>query len=83
MDQSVFAEDLQPQMDDKNKYPLLTPSYESVNAAGVYYAGTLGHSRDWRKSSGGFIHGFRYTARALHRWLELAHESNYHYYAST
>lgn len=33
-------------------------------------AGTLSHVRDFRKSSGGFVHGFRYTARALFKWLE-------------
>eukprot|EP01052_Picozoa_sp_SAG31_P020924 SAG31_NODE_1594_length_7791_cov_2.912192_3_plen_504_part_00 len=48
--------------------------YES-SIPGMYVAGTLGHYRDWRKSSGGFVHGFRYTVRALHRWLEQAHES--------
>jgi hypothetical protein len=74
LDQSIFTESTQPEMDYREKYPVLTPAYESINQPGIYYAGTIGHSRDWRKSSGGFIHGFRYTARALHRWLELAHE---------
>jgi hypothetical protein len=32
---------------------------------GLYFAGALAHGHDWRRSSGGFIHGFRYTARAL------------------
>ncbi|KAJ7382594.1 FAD-dependent oxidoreductase domain-containing protein 2 [Desmophyllum pertusum] len=37
----------------------------------VYFtAGTNTHSVDFRKSAGGFIHGYRYTARALHRVLE-------------
>lgn len=29
----------------------------------MYVAGTAGHSVDWRKSAGGFIHGFRYTGK--------------------
>jgi hypothetical protein len=52
------------------KYPEISAEYESVSAPGLYVAGTLSHSRDFRKSSGGFVHGFRYTARALFKWLE-------------
>ena len=37
--------------------------------AGLYFAGTVAHGRDWRKAAGGFIHGFRYTAKALARIL--------------
>ena len=32
--------------------------------------GVATHSLDFRKSAGGFIHGFRYTVRALSRYLE-------------
>ncbi len=52
------------------KYPQLTAEYESTSATGLYAAGTLAHIRDFRRSSGGFIHGFRYTARALFKLLE-------------
>jgi len=38
--------------------------------AGLYFAGTVAHGRDWRKAAGGFIHGFRYTAQALFHVLE-------------
>jgi hypothetical protein len=40
----------------------------------MYFAGTLAHGADHKRSSGGFIHGFRYTARALHRILEEEEE---------
>jgi hypothetical protein len=53
------------------KYPKITHNYESVDVPGMYFVGTVTHSLDLRKSAGGFIHGFRYTARALHRILEL------------
>ena len=33
-------------------------------------AGTSTHSVDYRRSAGGFIHGFRYTTRSLFRHLE-------------
>jgi len=52
------------------KYPAIDHGYESIEIPGLYFAGTNTHSVDRRKSSGGFIHGFRYTARALHRLLE-------------
>ena len=52
------------------KYALMTPGWESVNEPNLFFAGALGHGLDWRKSSGGFIHGFRYTARALSHVIE-------------
>ncbi|XP_043535910.1 FAD-dependent oxidoreductase domain-containing protein 2 isoform X1 [Chiloscyllium plagiosum] len=53
-----------------NKYPLIKATYESGNLPGMFIIGTAGHSIDYRKSAGGFIHGFRYTARAVHHLLE-------------
>ncbi|XP_065194035.1 FAD-dependent oxidoreductase domain-containing protein 2-like [Sycon ciliatum] len=55
------------------KYPAVKPTYESFSTKNLYIAGTASHYRDFRKSSGAFIHGFRYTARALHRHLEWQH----------
>ncbi|KAF4519833.1 hypothetical protein B566_EDAN006847 [Ephemera danica] len=52
------------------KYPAIKATYESQNIPGLYFIGTATHSLDFRRSAGGFIHGFRYTARALHRLLE-------------
>ena len=76
LDQSIFTDATQPEMDGREKFAMLTPTYESANQPGMYFAGTLAHQRDWRKSSGGFIHGFRYTVRALFRWLEQSHEGS-------
>jgi thioredoxin reductase len=53
-----------------NKHPAVTHRYESLNVEGLFFAGTLAHGPDYKRSSGGSIHGFRYTARALHRFLE-------------
>ncbi|XP_078388208.1 FAD-dependent oxidoreductase domain-containing protein 2 [Cetorhinus maximus] len=53
-----------------NKYPLVKASYESESLPGMFIIGTASHSIDYRKSAGGFIHGFRYTARAVHHLLE-------------
>ncbi|KAJ6658881.1 hypothetical protein lerEdw1_019517 [Lerista edwardsae] len=57
----------------KKKYPLIKPSYEAKATRGFFVLGTASHSVDFRKSAGGFIHGFRYTARAVHRLLEVRH----------
>ena len=41
-----------------------------MNVPDLYFAGTLMQVRDFKKSTSGFIHGFRYGVRALHRMLE-------------
>ena len=51
-------------------YPDITSEYESSNVPGLYFAGTVAHGPDWRQAAGGFIHGFRYTAKALARILQ-------------
>jgi len=54
----------------RKKYPNITPDYQAVNVSGLYFIGVISHGIDWRESAGGFIHGFRYTARTVHRLLE-------------
>ncbi|CAH1246068.1 FOXRED2 [Branchiostoma lanceolatum] len=71
-DDSIFDKSIIPKLGEgeKKKYPAIKPNYESVNVESLFFAGTNTHSLDFRKSAGGFIHGFRYTTRALHRLLE-------------
>ena len=54
------------------KYPRMTAEYEACAIPGLYFVGTITHIRDKERfhSAGGFVHGFRYTARALFKWLE-------------
>ena len=66
---STFDDDVRPAMGVGNKFPDMNPDYESTNVRNMYFAGALQHGRDYRRSAGGFIHGFRYTARTLHRLL--------------
>uniref|UniRef100_A0A8C5QSG7 FAD dependent oxidoreductase domain containing 2 n=1 Tax=Leptobrachium leishanense TaxID=445787 RepID=A0A8C5QSG7_9ANUR len=56
------------------KHPLLKPNYEAKHTQGLFVVGTASHGIDFRKSAGGFIHGFRYTARSVH----LLTEYRYH-----
>ncbi|KAM4021437.1 FAD-dependent oxidoreductase domain-containing protein 2 isoform 2-T2 [Anomaloglossus baeobatrachus] len=54
----------------KKKYPILKPNYEAKHSLGLFVVGTASHGIDFRKSAGGFIHGFRYTGRSVHRMME-------------
>lgn len=66
-DSSIYSNQLT--IGYKGKYPSIAHDYQSIEIPGLYIIGTATHSLDHRKSAGGFIHGFRYTARALHRIL--------------
>jgi hypothetical protein len=71
MQTDIYDEALAPVIWAGNKYPKMTEAWGHVNVPGLYYAGTLMHGNDFKKSAGGFIHGFRYLVRAQHRILEL------------
>uniref|UniRef100_A0A1A8QS42 FAD-dependent oxidoreductase domain containing 2 n=1 Tax=Nothobranchius pienaari TaxID=704102 RepID=A0A1A8QS42_9TELE len=60
----------------KGRLPGVTAWYEGKKTPGLFVLGTASHSRDYRSSAGGFIHGFRYTARAVHRVLEHRYHAN-------
>eukprot|EP01065_Artemidia_motanka_P020266 TRINITY_DN24289_c0_g1_i1.p1 TRINITY_DN24289_c0_g1~~TRINITY_DN24289_c0_g1_i1.p1 ORF type:complete len:638 (+),score=164.14 TRINITY_DN24289_c0_g1_i1:43-1956(+) len=70
-DWSIYDVSATPDTTADSRFPRVTTAYESVNVAGMYFAGALAHGRDYRKSSGGFIHGFRYIAAALPNVLSL------------
>eukprot|EP00658_Telonema_sp_P-2_P073213 TRINITY_DN6226_c0_g1_i3.p1 TRINITY_DN6226_c0_g1~~TRINITY_DN6226_c0_g1_i3.p1 ORF type:complete len:348 (+),score=74.46 TRINITY_DN6226_c0_g1_i3:728-1771(+) len=79
MDTSVFDSTragIRIEMVHKNKYPRVNGSYESSTVKNLFFAGTLMHSLDFQKASGGFLHGFRYLIRALHRHLEEVEEED-------
>jgi hypothetical protein len=59
------------------KYLSITASYESsdIRWSNLYSVGTLQHVRDFKKSSGGFIHGFRYSVRSL---FKILNQRNHH-----
>ena len=60
-DNSIF--DFKLDLTKNDKYPAILPHYESVNNKNLYFVGSLMHSLDFKKSSGGFIHGFRYLIK--------------------
>jgi thioredoxin reductase len=57
----IFNFDLD--LTNNNKYPKINYKYESTNNTNLFFIGSLMHSLDFKKSSGGFIHGFRYLIR--------------------
>ncbi|WP_328471896.1 NAD(P)-binding domain-containing protein [Streptomyces sp. NBC_00448] len=68
-DASLFAEECRPELTIKDRFPAQTDAWESPNVPDLYFAGTITQVRDFKKSTSGFIHGFRYGVRALHRIL--------------
>ena len=69
-DASVFEPRCRPRLTINDRFAELTPAYESTTVPDLYFAGTLMQQRDFKKSTGGFIHGFRYVVRALSRILD-------------
>lgn len=72
-DASIFDPECRPELVINNRFPAQTPAWESTNVPDLHFAGTITQQRDFKKSTSGFIHGFRYGTRALHRILEQRH----------
>jgi thioredoxin reductase len=70
LDDSIFDETARPALMINDRFPSLTSEWESANVRDMYFAGTLTQVRDFKKTTSGFIHGFRYNVRALYRMLE-------------
>jgi thioredoxin reductase len=68
-DASIFDDSCRPALVINDRFPEQNASYGSVDVPGLYFAGTLTQQRDFKKSTSGFIHGFRYGVRALYRIL--------------
>jgi Pyridine nucleotide-disulphide oxidoreductase len=74
MDTSVFDPNCRPALAIDDRFPALTSQWESVDVPGLYFAGTLTQSRDFKKYSSAFIKGFRYSIQALQRMLDRRYE---------
>lgn len=70
MDTSFFGENITPNLVHNDKLPEITCEWESTNVENLYFAGALSHSRDFKKTTSGFIHGFRYNCDALVKVLK-------------
>lgn len=72
-DPSIFDPACRPALTLRDRFPAQTYEWESVSVPDLYFAGTLMQVRDFKQSTCGFIHGFRYAVRALHRMLEWSY----------
>lgn len=66
--------DFEIETNEKN-YPVLNYKYESINNENLFFIGSMMHSLDFEKSSGGFIHGFRYLIRYMFNEVFLNHHN--------
>lgn len=57
-----------------SKYPYIQPNHELVGLPSAFVLGTASHMLDFRKSSGGFIHGYRYTGNSNLLLLERSEQ---------
>jgi cation diffusion facilitator CzcD-associated flavoprotein CzcO len=73
-DASIFDHDCRPELVHRDRFPKQTSAFESTNVPGMYFAGTLMQVRDFKKSTSGFVHGFRYAVGALAKILLERHE---------
>ena len=60
------------------KFPHIKYNYESESVDDMFFAGTSTHSLDFRKSAGGFIHGFRYTSEFQSNFMITLYPESIH-----
>ncbi|MEB3215382.1 MAG: NAD(P)-binding domain-containing protein [Nostocales cyanobacterium 94392] len=75
-DASIFDESCKPKLTINNRFPEQTSEWESTNIKDLYFVGVLMHMRDFKKKQSGFIHGFRYNIRVLHKVFEHKYHHN-------
>nr|XP_006824182.1 PREDICTED: FAD-dependent oxidoreductase domain-containing protein 2-like [Saccoglossus kowalevskii] len=68
----MFDDNCKPVTKQDDKFPVISNTWES-NIDNMYFMGTVMQCRD-RKAASGFIHGFRYNVRTLHKFLEERYE---------
>lgn len=74
-DASIFEPECRPELTINDRFPKMSSAWESVNVDDQYFAGTITQQRDFKKSSSGFIHGFRYNVRSLFNILSERYEN--------
>ncbi|MGJ8546686.1 MAG: NAD(P)-binding domain-containing protein [Sulfitobacter sp.] len=64
-DPRILAPALRPNMLHFGKFPEMTAEWEHPSARGLFFAGTIMQSRDFKQTMSGFIHGFRHNVACL------------------
>ena len=73
LNEGLFADDIKPASWCNGKFPSLSPMWESQNVSDLFFIGGAMQGND-SKAAAGFIHGFRYNIRTLHKLLEERYE---------
>lgn len=73
-DADVFSPECRPALAINDRFPQMTSAWESTNVEDLYFSGTITQQRDFKRSSSGFIHGFRYNVRSLFNILRKRYE---------
>lgn len=61
-----------------DKYPALGLNYGSINNKNLFFIGAAMHGFDYGRSSGGFIHGFRYLIKScIHQLFGLSTKNSF------
>lgn len=61
----------------KVRYPVINNQYAAKRVKNMYFLGGLMHSVDWKKSAGGFIHGYRYLIKSIfHQIVERSYKNS-------
>lgn len=68
-DADIFGDSITPELRHFNKFPAMTAEWESENVEGLFFAGTIMQSRDYRKTMSGFVHGFRHNVKCLAEFI--------------
>lgn len=68
-DDSAFGESAKPELTIFDKFPSLSCEWESTNRSDMFFIGTLMQMRDYKKTTSGFIHGFRYNVQAFSKLI--------------
>jgi len=69
-DTDLFDSQCQPDTVVDGRFPKLNADWESSNISQLYFAGTLMQGNFYKKTTSGFIHGFRYNVRSLFHLLQ-------------
>ncbi len=64
-DATILDEEIRPELRHFGKFPEMTQNWESTQAPGLWFAGTVMQSLDFKKTMSGFVHGFRHNIAAL------------------
>lgn len=73
-DASIFDKSCMPKTKINDRFPALTPHFESENINDLYFCGTIMQERDFKKEQSGFIHGFRYNIRFLDDYFNYRYD---------